>query len=161
MKKIVILLLIKDKDGNKHYCLVKNLSRLLSKEVSKKKCKRHFCYYCFNSFNTETSLRNHMEYCVMTVFPEKGKNDILKFINHGRMYKMQFVIYSDVESFTKKKKKIITPNTILIIVTLISIKNTNHQDLTITWCVLMKTYTNERKYITQRNPMMMTLLKYL
>ena len=29
-KKAVSLLLIKDKDGNKHYCLVKNLSKLLS-----------------------------------------------------------------------------------------------------------------------------------
>ena len=32
-EKTVTLLLIKDKDGNKHYCLVKSLSRLLSHQV--------------------------------------------------------------------------------------------------------------------------------
>ena len=47
--KPVTILLIKDKDGNKHYCFVKSLSRLLSSQVSKKKCKRllllHFKWF--------------------------------------------------------------------------------------------------------------------
>ena len=63
MKKTVVLLLIKDKDGNKHYCLVKNLSRSLSSQVSKPEGKRYFCHYCLNGFKTETSLMNHKEYC--------------------------------------------------------------------------------------------------
>ena len=105
-EKTVTLLLIKDKDGNKHYCLVKCLSRLLSHQVSKGKRKRYFCHYCLNGLNTETFLTNHKEYClthdcVKTEYPEKGKNDILKFINHGRMHKVPFVIYADFECFTK------------------------------------------------------------
>ena len=52
-----------------------------------------------------------MEYClthdcVKTEYPIKGKNDILKFINHGRMHKVHVVIYSDFESLTKKNKKL-------------------------------------------------------
>ena len=105
-EKAVTLLLIKDEKGNKHYCLVKSLSRLLSYQVSEGKRKRHFCYYCLNGFNTEISLMNHMEYClahdyVKTEFPEKGKNDNLEFTNHKRMYKVPFVIYADFECFTK------------------------------------------------------------
>ena len=105
-EKTVILLLIKDKDGNKHYCLDNSLSRLLASQVSKGKRKRYFCHYCLNGFNTETSLMNHMEYCsihdcVKTEYPKKEKNDVLKFNNRGRMHKVPFIIYVDFECFTK------------------------------------------------------------
>ena len=40
--------------------------------------------------------------CVKVEYPIKGKNDILKFINHGRIHKVNIVIYSDFESLTKK-----------------------------------------------------------
>ena len=41
----IILILIKE-EGVNHYCLVKNLSRLLSSQVSKHKEKHHFCMRC-------------------------------------------------------------------------------------------------------------------
>ena len=109
-EKTVALLLIKDEDGNKHYCLVKNLSRLLAFQVSKGNRKRHYCHYCPNGFNTEISLMNHKEYylehdCVKIEFPEKGENDLLKFINHERMHKVPLVIYADFECFTKPFNK--------------------------------------------------------
>ena len=104
-EKTVIFLLIKDKDGNKHYCLVKSISRLLASQVSKRKRKRHFCHYCLNGFDTETLLENHKKYCstydcVKTEFPNE-KNAILKCNNHGRMHKVPFVVYADFECFTK------------------------------------------------------------
>ena len=106
--KTVILLLIKDKARNTHYCLVKNLSRLLSSQVSKHKGKRYFCYYCLNGFKTETFLMNHKEYCskydcVKTEYPnkEKEKEKIIKFNHHERMHKVPFGIYADFECFTK------------------------------------------------------------
>ena len=79
---------------------------LLHITVSKHDRKRYFCNYCLNGFNTETSLTNHKEYCLThdcmkTEYPVKEKNDILKFINHGRMHKVPFVIYADFECFTK------------------------------------------------------------
>ena len=39
--KIVLMLI--EKDGVKHYCLVKNVSRLLSSQVSNHREKHHFC----------------------------------------------------------------------------------------------------------------------
>ena len=45
----VILLLIKEEEVN-HYCLVKNLSRLLSSQVSKHDGKKYFCMRCLNPF---------------------------------------------------------------------------------------------------------------
>ena len=58
---------------------------------------------------------NHKEYCikhdcVKTEFPTKGKDDILEFINHGRMHKVPFVIYADFECFTKSLDNNTNPN---------------------------------------------------
>ena len=55
-EKKVHLLLIKDKYANTH-CLVKNISRLLTSQVSKHKEKRYFCNYCLNSFDNKKIYR--------------------------------------------------------------------------------------------------------
>ena len=52
-----------EKDGVKHYCLVNNLSRLLSSQTSKHNGKKYFCDRCLNLFNCEKSLNKHLEYC--------------------------------------------------------------------------------------------------
>ena len=99
----VILLLIEE-EGVSHYCLVKNLSRLLSSQVSNHKEKHHFCLRCLNSFWTHKSLNKHLEYCgnheaVKINMPEKGT--MLKFKNYHRGEKVPFVIYADFESCIK------------------------------------------------------------
>ena len=45
-----IILMLIEKDGVKHYCLVKEQSRLLSSQVSNHNGKHHFCDRCFNHF---------------------------------------------------------------------------------------------------------------
>ena len=55
----VILMLI---GGVKHYCLVKDLSHLLSSQVSNHDGKYHFCSRCLNPFWCEESLNKHQEY---------------------------------------------------------------------------------------------------
>ena len=99
----IVLILIKE-EGVNHYCLVKNLSRLLSSQVSKHKEKNHFCLRCLNPFWCEKSLNKHREYCskhgaVKINMPEKGT--ILKFRNYYRREKVPFVIYADFESCIK------------------------------------------------------------
>ena len=101
-----IRLMLIEKDGVKHYCLVKNVSRLLSSQVSNHKEKHHFCLRCLNPFWTHKSLNKHLEYCsnheaVKIEMPEKGKNDILKFKNYCNSEKVPFVIYADTESLIK------------------------------------------------------------
>ena len=56
----VILLLLKG-EGVNHYCLVKNLSRLLSSQVSKHNGKKYFCMRCLNPFNNQKALDKHEE----------------------------------------------------------------------------------------------------
>ena len=93
--------------GKKHYCVVKNLSRLLTSQVNKNQYKRHFCTFCLNGFKTEKSLENHLEYCstnecVKTIFPDGEKIiDYIKFENYQKMHKVPFVIYADFEYFLK------------------------------------------------------------
>ena len=103
-KHNVILLLI-ERDGVKHYCLVKNSSRLLSKQVSAHKEGTHFCFRCLNPFWSHKSLEKHWEYCknheaVKINMPEKGT--ILKFKHHERSERVPFIIYADMEALIKE-----------------------------------------------------------
>ena len=99
----IILILIK-KEGVNHYCIVKNLSRLLSSQVSKHDGKKYFCKRCLNPFSSQKALDKHEEYCgnyeaVKINMPEKGT--MLKFKNYHRGEKVPFVIYADFESCIK------------------------------------------------------------
>ena len=99
----VILLLIKE-EGVNHYCLVKNLSRLLSSQVSKHDGKKYFCMRCLNPFNNQKALDKHEEYCsnheaVKIIMPKKGT--MLRFENYHRGERVPFVIYADFESCIK------------------------------------------------------------
>ena len=97
----VVLLLI---EGVNHYYLIKDLSRLLSSQVSKHHGKKYFCKRCLNPFNNQKALDKHKEYCsnneaVKIIMPEKGT--MLKFKNYHRGEKVPFVIYADFESCIK------------------------------------------------------------
>ena len=100
-----IILMLIEKDGVKHYCLVKDQSRLLSSQVSNHNGKHHFCDRCFNPFWCEEYLNKHLEYCsinkaVKIKMPDEGT--ILKFKNYHMSEKVPFMIYADTESLTKK-----------------------------------------------------------
>ena len=102
-KHDITLLLIKDGD-NSHYCLVKNISALLSSQINNHSHKRHFCLNCFNGFDTLESLNKHKEYCynnecVKILMPPSGS--ILEFKNFVHSEKAPFAIYADFESLIK------------------------------------------------------------
>ena len=63
--RIVNLMLITDVENpnKKHYVAVKSLSRLLSKQTSKRKEAQHFCTNCLNGFESEIIRDKHYEYC--------------------------------------------------------------------------------------------------
>ena len=51
---VVRLFFQRSKDGlNSHYCVVKNMSRLVASQVSTRKAKKYVCDYCLNSFGSE------------------------------------------------------------------------------------------------------------
>ena len=95
-----IILMLIEKDGVKHYCLVKSLSRLLSSQTSNHNGKKHFCLRCLNPFNNQEALDKHKEYCheyetVKTELPKEGT--MLKFKNYHRSEKVPYAIYADFE----------------------------------------------------------------
>ena len=104
-RKHNIILLLIERDGVKHYCLVKNPSRLLSRQISAHKEGTHFCFRCLNPFWSHKSLEKHWEYCknhkaVKINMPEKGT--ILKFKHHERSERVPFIIYADTEALIKE-----------------------------------------------------------
>ena len=104
-RKHNIILLLIERDGVKHYCLVKNPSRLLSKQVSSHKGGTHICFRCLNPFWSHKSLEKHWEYCrnheaVKINMPEKGT--MLMFKHHERSEKLPFIIYADTEVLIKE-----------------------------------------------------------
>ena len=99
-----IILMLIEKGGVKHYCLVKSINRLLSSQTTKGKRKQHFCLRCLNTFWCQEALSRHQEYCgeyepVKIELPKKGT--MLKFINYHRSEKVPFIIYADFECFIK------------------------------------------------------------
>ena len=101
----ITLLLIKDEEGNNsHYCLVKNLSALLSSQVNKRKSKLYFCLNCLNGFDEPEKLEKHKEYCSEeeSIKINMPKPDtFIKFKNYLHAERAPFVVYADFESILK------------------------------------------------------------
>lgn len=98
-----------------HYCFIKNLSRLVNKQITGRHDAIHICDGCLLYFSTEQKLKDHQKYdCahVVTELPSAQKmnknwfneiqssNQIL-FDQFQRKLKLPFVVYADFESFLK------------------------------------------------------------
>ena len=106
-KHDIVLLLLKDGEKS-HYCLVKNISALLSSQINNNDHKRYFCLNCFNSFKDEDKLKEHKDYCyenesVKILIPQQGT--FLRFKNFLHSEKAPFAIYADFESLIKPMDK--------------------------------------------------------
>ena len=111
--QVINLLLIANEETN-HFCWIKNMSRLLSKQGGDHNGKRHFCYRCLNSFHSVKSLEKHKEYCqnneevkieMPMIKDDKGKflgPAYIFFKNYYRNQRVPFVVYADFECFTEK-----------------------------------------------------------
>ena len=102
-KHNIVLLLIKNGD-NSHYCLIKNLSALLSSQVNKHSHKLYFCLNCLNGYDNLEKLEHHKEYCseeesVKINMP--SPNTYIKFKNFLYSERAPFAVYADFESILK------------------------------------------------------------
>ena len=102
-KHNIVLLLIK-KGDNSHYCLINNLSRLLTSQVNKHSHKLYFCLNCLNGYDEPEKLEQHKEYCCEN---ENIKINMpppetyLKFKNFLYSERAPFAIYADFECYNK------------------------------------------------------------
>ena len=99
-ENIVDLLLI-SKGEVQHYCVIKNLSRLISSQYNKHQGGKYPCRECLNIFKTQKSLEKHIKYCysekpITIEMPKEGS--ILKFKSFFRKMRVPFVVYADFES---------------------------------------------------------------
>ena len=102
-KHNITLLLIKNGD-NSHYCLINNLSRLLTSQVNNHKGKLYFCLNCLNAYDEPEKLNKHKEYCsenenVKINMPPP--ETYLKFKNFLYSERAPFAIYADFECYNK------------------------------------------------------------
>ncbi|KAK3105316.1 hypothetical protein FSP39_022337 [Pinctada imbricata] len=101
----VDLLYIQNQESS-HYCLIKNLNRVLARTKTRKH-NHHFCRHCLQGFQKQHTLQKHLRYCSTheaqcITMPEEGNDDILQFKDFHKQMRVPFVIYADFETFAKK-----------------------------------------------------------
>jgi hypothetical protein len=95
-RKHKINLLLLEKNEQKHYCLIKNLSRLVRNQITKHHGALHFCEDCLLFFSSTFQLKKHNCTGVATVIPKPGSS--IKFNHYERKQTVPFVIYADAET---------------------------------------------------------------
>ncbi|XP_060528400.1 uncharacterized protein LOC132703267 [Cylas formicarius] len=103
----------KEEEIKYHYCYIKILSRLVSRQLSRHNGKKYICDRCLNYFSSETLLKDHERLCVSlndykVSFP---KYDYVEFRNHIYKQTTPFVIYADFESQLKDVNLVISDKT--------------------------------------------------
>ncbi|CAH1639518.1 unnamed protein product [Spodoptera littoralis] len=78
-----------------HYCLIKDLIRLVRRQVTHYKGKVYLCDACLQFFSSETRYKSHNCSKILSILPEK--KSILKFKHFERQQKINFIIYADFE----------------------------------------------------------------
>ncbi|XP_018355119.1 PREDICTED: uncharacterized protein LOC108756057 [Trachymyrmex septentrionalis] len=93
-------------DGVGHFAWIKNLSHLVSSQLSKKKNKKYFCDRCLHYFGTNEKLQSHttdcqkINDCAIRLPSEDEK--WLQFGNHCNKERVPFVVYADLECVLRK-----------------------------------------------------------
>ncbi|XP_011689949.1 PREDICTED: uncharacterized protein LOC105451278 [Wasmannia auropunctata] len=90
-----------------HFTWIKNLSRLISTQLSKRKAKKYVCDRCLHYFYSQRKLANHIIDCesrneCAVVLPS-DKDKWLFFRNHQNKERLPFVVYADLECILEKK----------------------------------------------------------
>lgn len=109
--KIIHLLYIENAT-KAHYCLIKDLSRLVRNQITSHHGKLYFCDTCLVFFNTRAEADKHVCGGTATILPEKGS--VIKFKNYDRKQDVPFVIYADFESMLETCESVTSvaqPNT--------------------------------------------------
>lgn len=84
-----------------HYCLIKNLSRLVSNQLSRSGHVKHICDGCLVYFNTMQGLQNHSLYDCSKIKAILHEKNILKFKNFKNKIEKPFVVYGNFETLLK------------------------------------------------------------
>lgn len=98
-----INLLFIERNNKGHYCLIKDLVKLVKRQITQHKGKLFLCESCVQFFSTNAKLMSHNCHGISSVLPVK--NSYLKFKNFERQQKINFVIYADFECLLSNCKE--------------------------------------------------------
>ncbi|XP_072743627.1 uncharacterized protein [Anoplolepis gracilipes] len=107
--KHVNLLYVQDARDIGHFAWIKNLSRLMSSQLSKRSGQKYICDRCMHYFHSSEKLQSHkvdcgkMNDCAIRLPGDKNK--WLTFINYNRKKRLPFVVYADLECTLAKKEE--------------------------------------------------------
>lgn len=92
------------REPNIHYCWIKDLSKLLGKQISRNCRKKILCDRCFCHFTNQKAYSEHMELCIkfnkcQPEMPPDGTK--IQFDKYKNELMAPFIIYADVESLLK------------------------------------------------------------
>ncbi len=101
-KKVDNTIILYLHDHNHYYCVVKDLSRLVSSVISKNRRPKLFCMGCLNPFRSEEVLSEHEKDCSgenpqRGIFPDEGSTT--KFKNYERVLPIPISFHADFECF--------------------------------------------------------------
>ncbi|XP_026830160.1 uncharacterized protein LOC113563142 [Ooceraea biroi] len=109
-KHVNLLYIRNPQDDNAgHFAWIKNLSRLVSNQLSKKMHKKYICDRCLHYFYSKEKLEAHtmdcqqMNDCAIVLPNEDDK--WLNFVNHNRKERMPFIVYADLECVLQKTEE--------------------------------------------------------
>ncbi|EZA48219.1 hypothetical protein DMN91_006132 [Ooceraea biroi] len=109
-EKHVNLLYMQDPlDNVGHFTYIKNLSRLVSSQLSSNKRKKYICDRCLHYFHTNEKLEAHtadcqrMNDCAIVLPNEEDK--WLSFTNYNRKERIPFVVYADLECILQETEE--------------------------------------------------------
>ncbi|XP_074042580.1 uncharacterized protein [Leptinotarsa decemlineata] len=96
-----------------HYCWIKDMSRLFSKQMSNHRGQKFFCDRCLNYFSSQQKLNDHTVLCEKVndckiSFPTY---DYVEFRNYVYKQKCPFIIFADFESLLEKCNESISNKT--------------------------------------------------
>ncbi|XP_032683659.1 uncharacterized protein LOC116850005 isoform X2 [Odontomachus brunneus] len=88
---------------------IKNLSRLMSSQLSKYKVRKYICDRCRHYFHSNEKLESHITDCqklndCAIILPTED-NKWLSFRNYSRKERIPFVVYSDLKCTLEKTAK--------------------------------------------------------
>ena len=93
-----------------HYVLLKELSRLISRQNNNHNNKKYFCQYCLHDQTSEEVLKKHLERCKLhgaqriklpEVDDKKNCNKVKPTITEYQL-RLPFIIYADFKSVLPK-----------------------------------------------------------
>ncbi|XP_061191773.1 uncharacterized protein LOC133200019 [Saccostrea echinata] len=97
-------LLLFSKGETRHYCLIRNMSRLMGDRTSHDG-ETFYCNFCLHGFTRQDLLNEHVPYCSphgpqRLTFPKSEHDQWVQFKHVNKQLKVPFVIYLDLESLT-------------------------------------------------------------